>query len=354
MRLGIEHAGDHLTTKREQPAVGATIGRWAGSLAAIRRYLGIELAPVSHLERAVCTAGGIIGIFVLMASEREFLGETGAAWVVASMGSSAVLLYAVPHGALSQPWAVIVGHVVSALVGVTCAKLVPDLTLAAGLAVGLAIGAMHYLRAIHPPGGATAMTAVVAGSQVHDLGYQFVLTPVLANSAIMVAIAIAFNAAFHWRRYPAALGKSRTASGASGGAAQQISHADFMSALQRIGTFIDIDEDDFLRLQQLTQEAADSRRIKVESIRLGGYYSNGAFGADWAVRMIVDEDASGNGDVIWRCVAGRDRNKTGHCSRPDFQSWAAYEVVRSESAWVRPAESSRDGEQARHDHSMRV
>lgn len=323
------------------------MSRWARILAQARRYLGIELAPVSHLERAVCTAGGVVGIFVLMASERELLGETGAAWVVASMGSSAVLLYAVPHGALSQPWAVIVGHVVSAFVGVTCVKLVPDPILAAGLAVGLAIGAMHYLRAIHPPGGATAMTAVVAGPQVHDLGYQFVLTPVLANSAIMVAIAVAFNAAFHWRRYPAALGKARTASGGAGTAAQRISHADFMSALRRIGTFIDIDEDDFLRLQELTQEAAESRRVGWESIRLGGYYSNGAFGSDWAVRMIVDEDASSNGgDIIWRCVAGRDRNKTGLSSRHDFQSWAAYEVVRSESAWVRPAvEPGRDGKQ---------
>lgn len=326
-----------MTSSREGPSAGSGSGRGKNLLFSIRRFLGIELAPVSHLERAVCTLGGIVGIFIMTMFEKDVVGETGAAMVIASMGSSAVLLYAVPHGALSQPWAVIVGHVSSAVVGVTCAKFVPDVTLAAGLAVGLSIGAMHYLRAIHPPGGATAMTTVVAGQQVHDLGYQFVVTPVLTNSLLMVAIAIAFNAAFHWRRYPASLGKSLTAAAGTGSAAGEIAHADFMSALRSIGTFIDIDEADFLRLRELMRESAESRHIPPGSIKLGHYYSNGAFGADWAVRRVIDEDAANaEGDIIWRCVAGRDRNQSGLSKRSEFESWAAYEVVRSESTWVRP------------------
>ncbi|MFX8373896.1 HPP family protein, partial [Acinetobacter baumannii] len=80
-----------------------------------------------------------------------------------SMGASAVLLYAVPHGALSQPWAVLAGHAVSAVAGVAAARNISDPALAAAVAVGTAILAMHYLRAIHPPGGATALTAVVGG-----------------------------------------------------------------------------------------------------------------------------------------------------------------------------------------------
>lgn len=323
-----------MKSKLEQPSGEGTPSRWTRLLAASHLLLGIELAPVGHIERLVSTLGGMIAIAVLITMERQFVGDLGAALLVASMGASAVLLFAVPHGALAQPWAVVVGHAVSAVIGVTCARFLPDPTLAAAAAVGLSIGAMHYLRAIHPPGGATALTAVVGGPGVHALGYQFVLTPVLLNALIMVAVAIIFNAAFAWRRYPAALGKRRA--GATRSDAKQLTHADFTAALSRIGTFIDIDEEDFRRLQVLAQEAAESRRMQPDEIRLGACYSNGAFGPDWSVRRVIDEGPGPDGgSIIWRIVAGRGRNDSGLCSRREFAAWAEYEVVRSESSWIR-------------------
>ena len=78
---------------------------------------------------------------------------------------------------------------------------------AAALAVALAIGAMHYLNCIHPPGGATALSAVIGGDAIHQLGFQYVLTPVLLNVIIVLIVAILFNYPFHWRRYPLALRK---------------------------------------------------------------------------------------------------------------------------------------------------
>jgi CBS-domain-containing membrane protein len=119
------------------------------------------------------------------------------------MGASAVLLFAVPHGQLSQPWPVFGGHLVSALIGVASAKLVAPPLLAAAVAVALAISAMYYLRCIHPPGGATALTAVAGGETVHALGFHYVLTPVLLNVLIILAVALLFNFPFSWRRYPA-------------------------------------------------------------------------------------------------------------------------------------------------------
>jgi CBS-domain-containing membrane protein len=124
------------------------------------------------------------------------------------MGASAVLLFAVPHGALSQPWPVLGGHVISALIGVSCAKFIPLPLLAAAFSVALAIGAMHYLNCIHPPGGATALSAVIGGDAIHQLGFQYVLTPVLLNTIIVLIVAILFNYPFHWRRYPLALRKA--------------------------------------------------------------------------------------------------------------------------------------------------
>jgi CBS-domain-containing membrane protein len=166
---------------------------------------GIGSERATHLEKWISIAGGIAGLTGVMLISQAQLGLEGSVGLVASMGASAVLLFAVPHGPLSQPWPVLGGHLVSAIVGVACSKVIPLPTLAAPIAVGLAIGSMHYLRCIHPPGGATALSAVVGGETVSQLGFQFVITPVLWNAIVILAIAFVFNYPFNWRRYPLAL-----------------------------------------------------------------------------------------------------------------------------------------------------
>jgi CBS domain-containing membrane protein len=314
------------------------VARVRAGLPRVFRLLGLDGPSASHTERIVSIIGGIVAIYALIWLERGLLGQSGAAMLVSSMGASAVLLFAVPHGALSQPWAVVAGHGVSALVGVTCFKLVPDPMLASAMAVGLAVGAMYYLRAIHPPGGATALTAVIGGPAVTSLGYQFVVTPVLINAIAMVVLAVAINAAFPWRRYPAAWGRSAAKLGVTSREldAGNFTHADFTTALSRMGTFVDISERDFLQLRDLMVEAAAARRPKAEDIKLGHYYSNGATGAEWSVRRIVDEQAGKlDGNVIWRAVAGRDGNVQAMSGRREFAQWASYEVVQRGADWVR-------------------
>ncbi len=215
--------------------------------------LGIETAPVSHAERVISAAGGFLGILCVATVTLLWLERSGAAMLLASMGASAVLLFAVPHGQLSQPWAVFGGHVLSAFIGVTCARWVPDLALAAACAVGLAILGMYYLRCLHPPGGATAFAAVIGGESTRALGYQFVLTPVLVDAVIILAVAVAFNAFFSWRRYPAALIKGKATTGPVGKppGLGTISHEDFVYALSQIDSFVDISEDDLLRIYEL-------------------------------------------------------------------------------------------------------
>lgn len=174
------------------------------------RYLGIGADSAGHLEKWVSAAGGLAGLTGVMLISQTQLGAAGSVGLVASMGASAVLSFAVPHGPLSQPWAVLGGHLVSAGVGVACTKLIPDPTLAGPVAVALAIGAMHYLRCIHPPGGATALSAVVGGETVHQLGFQYVMTPVLLNAIVILVVAVVFNYPFRWRRYPVALAQRPT------------------------------------------------------------------------------------------------------------------------------------------------
>lgn len=302
--------------------------------------LGVELTPVSHHERLVSTLGGFLGILGILGISHFFLGDPAALLIVASMGASAVLLFAVPHGALAQPWAVLGGHTVSALVGVSCALLVPHELLAASLAVGLSIGAMYYLRCTHPPGGATALFAVIGGDTIHGLGYQYVLTPVLLNAVVLVLVAVLFNYSFPWRRYPAYLAfryQEQQAGPATEGYSS-IAHADLVSALSQIDSFIDVTEHDLLKIYELATGKAQGRRFPMEKIHPGHFYSNGKHGDEWSVRQVVDQSPSedpAKDMLVYKVVAGHDRRSSGVLTRTEFARWTAHEVTRDEKNWKR-------------------
>ena len=300
------------------------------------QLLGIELSPVSHAERLISTAGGCLAIFFILLVSTHFLQLNNALLIVASMGASAVLLFAVPHGPLAQPWPVAGGHLISAAVGISCARLVPNPLLAASLAVGLAIGAMHYLRCIHPPGGATALSAVVGGPVVHEIGYQYMLTPVALNVLVILVVAFVFNYPFAWRRYPAAL-KPRPPQQADE-ATSAIAHEDLVYALAEVNSFIDISERDLLAIYDLATHRSVSRGLEPDTLTLGAFYSNGKYGADWSVRQIVDESRSDEPDkdlIIYKTVAGAGLRHSGFATRREFARWARHAVYRDDENWRR-------------------
>lgn len=203
----------------------------------------------SHTERLISAVGGFLGVLAVLWVSSNVLDHHGAAMIIASMGASAVLLFAVPHGALSQPWSVVGGNVISALIGVTCAQHLADPFIAAALAVGLAIAAMYYLRCLHPPGGATALVAVLGGDAVHQLGYSFAVTPVLVNTLILLGIAVVVNLPFRWRRYPAGLALSpRVAQDEPPSEKALLAHQDLVYALSKLDSFIDVSEEDLIRI----------------------------------------------------------------------------------------------------------
>jgi len=311
------------------------------------RLLGIELSPVSHTERLVSTLGGFLGIYGILQISTVFVDPLAATLIVASMGASAVLLFAVPHGPLSQPWPVIGGHLVSAVIGVSCAKLIPDTLLAAALAVALAIGVMHYLRCIHPPGGASALAAVVGGDSVHALGYQFVITPVLLNVLVIVTVAVLFNYPFAWRRYPASLKQQTRQPGQSPlKVRSSISHEDLVYALHEVDSFIDVSEQDLLAIYELATKRSLASQFPPEELKLGHYYSNGKYGDQWSVRQIVDEPG-GPGDpedmLIYKVVAGDGRRSSGVATRLEFGNWSKHEVYRDDENWHRVDPEGHDG-----------
>lgn len=300
--------------------------------------LGIDLDSVSHRERVLSTAGGFFGIFFIIYVNHFFIHDWSAALIVASMGASAVLLFAVPHGKLSQPWPLVGGHLISAVVGVSVFKLVPDRAIAAALAVGLAIGAMHYLRCIHPPGGATALSFVIGPTTLHDMGYFYIVEPVLVNVLVILAVAVLFNLPFVTRRYPQGLQQLMEKPSEPEGTlldTHEVQREDIVHAIEKMDIVVDLTDADLVKLFQLASAQAKMRHMRTEQILLGHYFTNG--GDRWSVRQIVDESLDRD-QVIYRVIAGHEKRGTGVCSIEDFARWARNEVLRDGKDW-RPVEN---------------
>lgn len=108
---------------------------------------------------------------------------------VGSFGASAVIIFSTPHSPYALPRHAIGGHVVSAVVGVLIYRFLGVhgcLWFCAALAVATAIFLMQVTRTIHPPGGATALIAVVGTNKVHALEYYYILSPVLTGILILL------------------------------------------------------------------------------------------------------------------------------------------------------------------------
>lgn len=210
---------------------------------------------VSEREHWISAGGGLIGILAVLWVGHIWLDGHVGLLAVASMGAASVLLFAVPHGALSQPWPLVGGNLVSAVIGVTCAHWLADPMPAASLAVALSIAAMYLLRCLHPPGGATALFAVLGGDAVHALGYGYVLSPVLLDVIVLLIVAVAYNYPFAWRRYPQCWHRRLQASAAPV-EESMIPHSSLVYALSQIDTFVDVSEEDLQQIYALALTGA--------------------------------------------------------------------------------------------------
>ena len=194
----------------------------------------------------------------------EWLGRqwlSGAfPWFIAPMGASAVLLFMLPASPLAQPWSVVGGNVVSALIGMQIYRWLGDSGSAAALAAALAVGAMVALRCLHPPGGAVALTAVLGGSAVHRLDLAFAFGPVLLNSVCMVLLALLFNNVTG-RRYPHhGASKPHRTSDPLPTHRAGVQPSDLDAALASFGEVLDIDRDDLEEIMVRAQLHAQRRQ----------------------------------------------------------------------------------------------
>lgn len=226
-----------------------------------------RMAGASFRERAIACLGALIGIGLtglisgFAAGTREHLPL-----LVAPLGASAVLLFAVPASPLAQPWSIIGGNTLSALTGIAIAHLIPDKAIAAGIAVAAAIAVMSVMRCLHPPGGAASLLGVLGGPASASWSFSFAFMPVAVNSILLVALGLLFHR-FTKHSYPH---KPKLAVAETHGTANPppqlragLTESDIDAALAESGESFDIAREDLHRLVRRAELSALERTVRV-------------------------------------------------------------------------------------------
>lgn len=230
------------------------------------------LPRITPKEMLRITLGALIGIGLTGFVTALLVPGSALPLLIPPLGASAVLLFGVPASPLAQPWSIIGGNMVSAIVGVTIAMLVPNMFLASALAVSLAILAMILLRCLHPPGGAVALTAVLGPPAIHAAGYGFVLMPAGLNSLLLLAVALAYNN-LTGHRYPHGVPAAKPAPHKTQDPPPTertgVLSADLAAVLSQYDEILDIDPADLEAILHQLQTRAFTRRageITVEAV----------------------------------------------------------------------------------------
>jgi CBS domain-containing membrane protein len=211
-------------------------------------------------DRIFACLGAAVGIFLSGLIAALFHGDGEALpWIVAPMGASAVLLFAVPASPMAQPWPIIGGNSISALVGFAVGQALGHGAIACGIGVGLAIAVMSVTRSLHPPGGAAALAGVLGGSLVDSAGWWFPLAPVALNAVVLVAVGLVFHR-LAGHPYPHRQSAVAPTEDPPPSRRVGVRDEDLDAVLAGIGETFDIERDDLRRLLGQLQQQVLARQ----------------------------------------------------------------------------------------------
>jgi CBS domain-containing membrane protein len=169
----------------------------------VSKYILYKETLVDFKEIFWSFTGAFIGIALIAFFQSSFLTQNENIFLIGSFGASSVLVYGAVQSPMAQPRNLIGGHLISALIGVSAYTFLPNIIwLTAPFAVALSIVLMQVTKTLHPPGGATALIAIIGSEKVKALGFMYVLSPVLSGSLILFIVACIFNNMTPNRRYP--------------------------------------------------------------------------------------------------------------------------------------------------------
>jgi CBS domain-containing membrane protein len=201
-------------------------------------------AAISWREKLISAVAAGLAISLNAWLSHALLPGDYQVFLAASMGASTILVIAVHHSPLSQPWAVIGGHLVGAVTGLLAAHLVADVVLACMLAMLLAVLLQMTLSCLHAPGGGTALLPILGGAALQAEGFGFVGV-VLLNAVVLVAAALLVNNLLPGRRYPLAFAPHPLTP-----VKPVFREEDLQAALRSMEGYIDVSPDDLERIYE--------------------------------------------------------------------------------------------------------
>jgi CBS-domain-containing membrane protein len=216
-----------------------------------------QVTNASWTEKLRSGLAGGVAILILGWLLHALPQGTYQLMMLGSIAASAVLIFAVPHSPLAQPWNLIGGHLLSALPAWFCGIWFADPLLAGALAVGLAIFLMYSLSCLHPPGAATALTVVMGSAQFHQMGAIWTIYIIAANALIFLVLAIIINNLIPGRRYPMDLRRAPVTP--KPGPFIALEREDLEWSLTRMNSTIDINVNDLSRIYELALNRAQDR-----------------------------------------------------------------------------------------------
>ncbi len=223
-----------------------SLNNWLG-------FLKPGFDPIPFSEKFKSALAAMFSV-LLLGEALHFLPDGGHPLMLfASMAAVSVLLYALPHSPMAQPWPLLVGNLLSGAVGWVCGVFIPDPIIAAACAVGLSIFVMHLTHSMHPPGAATSMIMVLNTVQLQHYGWQWAAGAVMANAILSLLLALVINNLIHAGRYPVQHHHHPPSAVASSDA---LATEDIEWALGKMEGVIDVDEEDLLEIYRLAIEHA--------------------------------------------------------------------------------------------------
>lgn len=169
----------------------------------VSKYVIYKETLINYKEHFWSFIGAFTGIGIIAFIQSYHLSEHENIFLIGSLGASSVLVYGAIQSPLAQPRNLIGGHFISAVIGVTIFKIFPNIIwLTAPLAVSLSIVIMQITKTLHPPGGATALIAIIGSEKIKALGYWYAFSPILSGAIILYLVALIFNNLTPDRQYP--------------------------------------------------------------------------------------------------------------------------------------------------------
>ena len=229
----------------------------------------------SHLSEVILSVSGVFVAMTVLVLTMGWLSDGVYAWfVIASMGASAIILFATPHAPMAQPWSLLAGQMIAGICGLASWTLFNDPMIAVPIAVASSLLFMLLFKARHAPGGATALFIALGTVEVETLGWNLLWLSLLPSILILLVTAILFNAPFKWRRYPYVMLKQTQAEAEK---RSDITHEDLVYASEQMQGYFEMSEAEFMQLyraarqhhkmnaqlaEQSTRPGAESKRQK--------------------------------------------------------------------------------------------